>query len=300
MKKLTIKNMQEIADSHGGKCLSDEYINLNKKILWQCKKGHEWAAIANNVVHHNHWCPECSNRKKLTIEEMKKLAETHNGKCLSKEYKNSGSKLKWKCINNHLFEMAPLKIKHRNFWCPKCAHRQRLTIEEMQKLALARGGECLSKKYINNKTKLSFKCSMGHEWKAKPDNIKNEGNWCPTCSNEENVKENLCRKIFEDKFSRLFPNKKCNWMKSEKGYPLELDGYNEDLKLAFEYNGIQHYKIDGFLIKNDKDLDKIKKRDNLKRELCKLQGIKLIEIPYNIKNRELEPYINKQLDFNLI
>jgi hypothetical protein len=51
-------------------------------------------------------------------------------------------------------------------WCPTCAHRERLTLGEMQALAVRRGGECLSQKYLNNEIKLRWRCASGHEWEA--------------------------------------------------------------------------------------------------------------------------------------
>jgi len=56
----------------------------------------------------------------------------------------------------------------------------RYTIEDMQELAVLRGGRCLSKEYWNNQTKLSWKCEEGHSWDALPRIIV-QGSWCPQC-----------------------------------------------------------------------------------------------------------------------
>lgn len=58
------------------------------------------------------------------------------------------------------------------------------TIEDMQAIAKKRGGRCLSKKYVNNKTKLEWQCEKGHVWKATPDSI-SRISWCPVCSKAE-------------------------------------------------------------------------------------------------------------------
>src|SRR2546421_12462666 len=47
--KRTIKDMQIIAMKRGGKCLSLEYVNSQTKLLWECKVGHRWEAIPNNI-----------------------------------------------------------------------------------------------------------------------------------------------------------------------------------------------------------------------------------------------------------
>jgi Zn finger protein HypA/HybF involved in hydrogenase expression len=54
-------------------------------------------------------------------------------------------------------------------------------------IALTRGGNCLSKEYIDAKTKLEWQCKAGHSWFATPNHIKN-GTWCPTCS-QKNVSD---------------------------------------------------------------------------------------------------------------
>ncbi len=56
-------------------------------------------------------------------------------------------------------------------------------LEEMKSLAEARGGACLSGRYIDNRTKLHWRCAVGHEWEALPINVK-RGHWCESCGNE--------------------------------------------------------------------------------------------------------------------
>ncbi len=54
-------------------------------------------------------------------------------------------------------------------------------IEKFQKIAKARNGKCISKKYVNNSTPLKWECKEGHRWIARPANI-SRGSWCLKCS----------------------------------------------------------------------------------------------------------------------
>ena len=108
--------------------------------------------------------------KKLTIEEMHEIAKSRDGECLSEEYVNCDTKLQWKCRKGHEWLATGDSIRQGS-WCPKCFGKFPLTIEEMHEIAKSRGGECLSKEYINNNTKLIWKCKDGHIWKAKPAEV---------------------------------------------------------------------------------------------------------------------------------
>ena len=62
---------------------------------------------------------------------------------------------------------------------------------------------------------------------------------------------------------------------------LELDGYNDELKLAFEYQGKQHtHFIPHYHRRGESDFIDQVARDTLKRQLCKKNGIQVIEVPY--------------------
>ena len=56
------------------------------------------------------------------------------------------------------------------------------TIEDMKAFAATKEGECLSEKYINNSTKLKWKCKEGHEWDAAPHSILYRQTWCGLCA----------------------------------------------------------------------------------------------------------------------
>ncbi|WP_241170330.1 hypothetical protein [Serratia marcescens] len=64
-----------------------------------------------------------------------------------------------------------------------------LQIKQLQRAkehAIARGGLCLSDDYKNNRTKLLWQCSAGHEpWLAAADKVL-FGRWCPKCANQKN------------------------------------------------------------------------------------------------------------------
>lgn len=107
--------------------------------------------------------------------------------------------------------------------------------------------------------------------------------------------EKQCRVIFEKIFNKPFPSVRPQFLKRSNGRCLELDGYNSELKLAFEYNGIQHYKFSPRFHRKPEDFTQQLTRDKDKRKLCKLHNVKVVEIPYNIKYDKLEAYIRLQL-----
>jgi hypothetical protein len=118
---------------------------------------------------------------------------------------------------------------------------------------------------------------------------------------QESKGEIECRKVLEEIFGTTFPKARPNILRnsvtSENGsdFNLELDCYNERLKLAVEYNGQQHYKYIPYFHKTRDAFQNQKYRDYMKRDLCQKNGIMLIEVPYTVKVVDIENYIKSEL-----
>jgi glutaredoxin len=187
-KKLTIEDFQVIAKEHGGKCLSDQYLNYNIKLRWECAKGHVWEASVDSI-RQGHWCRKCgteksASKRRKSLEDMVLLAKRKNGKCLSEKYIDNATKLKWQCEKGHIWEATPGHIQNGR-WCPYCkriklADRFKGDFQEYKDIAKSKGGSCLSVSYVNALTKLMWQCKEGHIWEAVPSAIK-RGTWCPIC-----------------------------------------------------------------------------------------------------------------------
>ena len=278
-KRLTIEEMNNIAQSRSGRCLSKIYLGNKEKLLWECSKGHRWEAIPHSVKRGS-WCPHCAGRARLTLEEMHLIAKKRGGKCLSEEYVNSRTKLLWECSKGHQWKAAPEHIKEGT-WCPTCSSKRSgklrsATIEDIHKIALERGGKCLSRKYVNSHSPLSWECASGHRWESPATNIKS-GNWCPECSS--GLGERICRDFFIQLFKEQFPKVYPEWLINVRGNRLELDGYSKSLNLAFEHHGQQHYKHIPYFMKSEDEFLLRQKDDEIKKLLCGKNNVTLIEIP---------------------
>lgn len=245
---------------------------------------------------------------RLTIEEMQELAKSRGGECLSKEYINTATKLLWRCDVGHQWYARPSCIKFRLQWCPECYGNTPHTIIDAEMLARLRGGTCLSSIYRNAHAKLLWQCGNKHEWCASFHNV-NRGTWCPYCG--AYIRENIIREIFNRMFNAQFIKCHPDWLQSDISVrPLELDGYNEELKLAFEHQGEQHYHMSSYLHQEKINLATTQKRDEFKKSACSKRGVRLVIVPFTVPLNDLIFYIKDQcalcgilplnMDFNIV
>ena len=104
--------------------------------------------------------------------------------------------------------------------------------------------------------------------------------------------QEAARAAFEKYTGRPFPSVRPPWLQR-----LELDGYNAELGIAFEYNGKQHYQMVAQFHRAGKDdLAKQHERDARKNYLCCLQGVVLITVPYTVPVAGLPEYVATALE----
>jgi hypothetical protein len=102
--------------------------------------------------------------------------------------------------------------------------------------------------------------------------------------------------VLEHIFKRPFVKIRPDFLRNEvTGYNLEIDLYNDELKLGIEVQGDQHYKFIPFFHRNKDAFVKQRYRDEMKKLKCRQEGITLIEIPYKVGEDGLKPYLVNQL-----
>jgi predicted Zn-ribbon and HTH transcriptional regulator len=285
------------AISKGGKCLSDEYINAEAKMKWKCNKCDTiWDASWKNISYTS-WCPKCGG-KKSTDEMFKEVQEYclfQKGECLSDKYINGKTKLEFKCFLGHKWFANPNHVLNSPSWCPQCAKDNNINLNGLkiaQEYAKSKDGECLSTEYLGAKKKLKWKCENNHIWESEYRNTVSTKTWCAKCSAyyyKEHKIRNLLEYLIGHKFEKSRPNWNINPKTNKK---LELDGFCEELKIAFEFQGKHHYDFTAFYTTQE-ELDYVKYKDEVKKQHCINNGVNLIIIDDKFKLSET----NKIVDY---
>jgi hypothetical protein len=116
---------------------------------------------------------------------------------------------------------------------------------------------------------------------------------------KESKGELECRKVLQELFKKPFGKDRPNFLNNPVtggNFNLELDCYCPELRLAVEYNGVQHYKYIPYFHKNQEAFTNQKYRDYMKRTMCKDNNVSLIEVPYTVKVPDIKNYLIKELE----
>lgn len=181
-------------------------------------------------------------------------------------------------------------LAYTKSWCAECHGNAKLALADLEALAASRGGLLWEDEYVNSKTQMAWEYASGHLWFATANNVKNHGSWCPECLinvGEELVRATLVEAFPEQNFDRT---RQVEWMEG-----LELDGYNANMRLAYEYQGIQHATQDPFFHRDEEAFQNQVARDARKRELCAANGVALLVIPHYVQYLNLRGYVRAKL-----
>ena len=185
---MTFKKMIAAAAKHGGTLVSRVWNGVDEKVTLRCSAHHEWTTTARTVIYQDSWCPECAReRQRLGIEEAVRIAVKNGGTCLSHEYTNEHTVLRFLCGEGHQFEETLNEVKQKGVWCrlcqPKsCRHRilGKLRFGDAMALAEKSGG-----RHLGTTDRLThvthWECHNGHQWKESARSLLIRGSFCPSC-----------------------------------------------------------------------------------------------------------------------
>lgn len=83
-RKLTIADMQALAKERGGVCLSSQYLSGHNKLLWRCRKGHEFLMAPNNISRKPSgsrkpsWCKLCRAEARAAQKHLPRGKPIHH------------------------------------------------------------------------------------------------------------------------------------------------------------------------------------------------------------------------------
>ena len=308
-----------------GKCLTNLDnidVNTNKfRAEFECNCGYRWTVRVSNILSGT-WCQECAHKEKCinyvgTKNSIMKNIILQTRKIIIKnnlEYKKTYDeyayiisnrdrhmiKTKKDTLNINAYYDEFIRIienKNKDINIPINIKLSQQITQILEKSAI----NCLTDYgFEENKYNL-FKCKIGHMFIASTKHIinkKNDRNICFKCC--RTTEENICASVFEYIFETEFIKIRPEWLDDNEGNRLELDGYNEELKIAFEYNGPQHYMHIHNMTDTLQSLLKVRKNDLIKMRKCKMMNIKLIVIPYWVKINDMYNYIINQCIANNI
>jgi len=173
-REYALKHIRDEINKEGYSLISSEYKNSRFRLGLVCDKGHQYKVTWSDFQQGCR-CPKCANkhrsdRQKLTYEFVKYKIEKTGYILISKEYKNSRTKLELRCTVGHNFKMAYGSFRNGQR-CPKCAidcrvGKLKLPLNFIKDKIEKEGYKLERKEYINNSYELDLICNKGHQYKT--------------------------------------------------------------------------------------------------------------------------------------
>jgi hypothetical protein len=107
-----------------------------------------------------------------------------------------------------------------------------------------------------------------------------------------------CRRVMSLIFSKPFYKSRPMFLNNPVTFGtnnLELDCFNEELKIAVEYDGKQHYEYIPYFHKSYEAFMNQRYRDYMKEQMCRENGIILLRVPYTVKLEDIQDYLINKL-----
>lgn len=268
--------------------LLNHYINRKTKIKVKCLKCGNITEMTPGNFLRGRKCRKCfANSSRKTTQQFKNevKAATGNEYSVIGEYETALKDIEIRHNTcGKTFKMRPSMFLYGQR-CPHCQHRsyKKTTDEFKNEIRKIVGSEyCVIGEYSTNMTKIKMKHNVCEtEYEVTPLSFL-QGNRCPYCymSNEEKTTYKILKKLgltFERQYS--FED-----LRYKKKLKFDFAVFNNKmLYCLIECDGSQHFEP---MFNDTEEFDKTVIRDNLKNQYCIAHNIKLIRIPYYIKDKE--------------
>lgn len=279
----------------GGKVLG-EYKGNSVPIKCLCPNNHETSPTPTSIQQGSGMCRICTGLEPIAGEINFRTRMAELGAKILEEYQGSRIPVKCECKNGHVLQVFPGRVHSSIGICRICVGHDPATTEENFRAKIAQLGGKVLGEYKGNRIPVECRCPNGHLSSPTPSSIQQGGGMCASCGFKS---EPLCREIFEELLDCSMRKLRPKWLPWKRGKCLELDGYNEEKKVAFEYQGFQHTKYHPYFHKNGpQDFEEQKERDSFKAKICFEKGIILICVPcdYSYLDPEaMRKYIKTEL-----
>ena len=257
-----------------------EYVNMLTPVKIICEKHGIFEKIPNGHLYSKQGCPICSNKKITTEIFINKCKEIHGNKYDYNlvNYKNNYTKVELICKEHGSFYISPHHHIYKKQGCGKCVGLYRTTEEFINKSKNIHGDkyDYSLVEYKKSHDKVKIICKKHNKiFEQTPANHL-IGQGCPKCN------ESKGEKIIEEflinnniKYIKQYKFDNCKYK-----YKLPFDFYLPNYNTCIEYDGKQHFEIIKYWGGED-NFNKIKIRDEIKNNYCKINNIKLIRIKYD-------------------
>jgi len=265
-----------LAEWNFSKNVADIYnVKMVEKVWWVCEKGHEWEARLGNRVCLNRGCPFCkgslpsadNNLAKRFPSVAAKWNYAKNQCTPSDVLPRSTEKVWWVCEKGHEWEATPHSMtnKKTKSGCPYCNGSKPSDENNIMDIENLLAEWDYNKNKVRPEdmtrgraTKVWWKCSNGHEWKASiASRVK--GSKCPFCSPRHSRLE---VRIYCELQSIL---DEVIWCPRIDG--VEIDIFLPRLKIGVEIDGYYWHKP-----------DRRREWDSEKNSILKKRGISVIRV----------------------
>ena len=313
--------------------LEKKYIDNRTKMKYKCSCGNISTITFSHFLQ-GYKCNQCSQRKRSTFLQVKQYFEDQGCELLAKEYKNMITKMKYRCSCGNIS-----KINFHNFQnkrrCKKCGlkrtiQKQKLNFEDVKQYFEDQGCELLEKKYINNRTKMKYKCSCENISTITFSSFK-KGVRCKKCCRKRAKQTMIAKygvpffvsgtgyskesqKLFDCIYENLtshYQNKTYYATLNQefginyKNKWFSYDFVNSEFKKVIEYNGkcwhpqphLKDNDIGWHAMNKNQTAKEAREYEKIKYDGAKTRGYKILTIWDNELHQDFNNLVQKCLDF---